>query len=176
MDPESTPNEDNNVTPEADEANKGEEAKTYSESYVRSLRGEAGDYRRKLREAEERLQEFEQAGKSELEKATERAAAAEAAMAHAASEAARLRVAMTKGLTVDQAKRLVGSTVEELEADAEELIKAFGGGASEEQEGGQDLTSTPRERLKSGAVPAAEPDDEDYGALADRIRARQPGL
>ena len=39
----------------------------------------------------------------------------------------RLEVAMDKGLTAAQAKRLVGNTKEELETDADELIQSFGG-------------------------------------------------
>lgn len=156
----------------------GEEVKTFSETYVRQLRGEAGDYRRRLREAEERLAEFENAGKSEVEKLTERVTAAEQAAGTASSEAARLRVALAKGLTESQAKRLVGSTVEELEADAEELLKAFGAvaGNEGEEEEGQGLTSTPRERLRSGSLPASEADETDPLKIADAIRARRPGI
>ncbi len=155
-----------------------EEGKTFSESYVRSLRGEAGDYRRRLREAEERLAEFENAGKSEVEKLAERVTAAEQAAGTATSEAARLRVALAKGLTEAQAKRLVGSTLEELEADADELLKTFGVpvGNSEEEEG-QGLTSgTPRERLRSGSVPATDAEETDFGQIAEAIRARRPGI
>ena len=40
-------------------------------------------------------------------------------------ELARLRVAVAKGLTADQAARLTGTTPEELEADADALKAAF---------------------------------------------------
>jgi hypothetical protein len=42
------------------------------------------------------------------------------------SRAMRAEVANAKGLTPNQAKRLVGSTREELEADADELLKDIG--------------------------------------------------
>lgn len=48
----------------------------------------------------------------------------------------RLTVAVEKGLNAAQLKRLIGSTKEELLADADELLKSFGsGGKSEEGEG-----------------------------------------
>lgn len=53
-------------------------------------------------------------------------------------ELLRLRVALKKGLNENDVKRLVGSTEEELLADADELLKSFGrGGNSEEGEGGE---------------------------------------
>jgi hypothetical protein len=70
--------------------------------------------------------EFDKAqdkNKTELEKAAERAAKAEAAAATAQQEAWRASVALDEGLTPTQAKRLVGTTREELLADAQELKK-----------------------------------------------------
>lgn len=72
-----------------------------------------------------RLQEFEDRDKSEAEKVAERAKAAEDRAAQAESKSLRLEVAFEKGLTPAQAKRLVGSTRDELEADADELLETF---------------------------------------------------
>lgn len=69
-----------------------------------------------------RLDDLEESSKSELEKATARAEAAEKALTEARSESDRAAVALSKGLTPTQAKRLVGSTREELEADADDLL------------------------------------------------------
>jgi membrane protein involved in colicin uptake len=52
--------------------------------------------------------------------------AAEAERDAAVAEAVRIRIAADKGLTPAQAERLRGTTKEELEADAEELLKLFG--------------------------------------------------
>lgn len=95
--------------------------------------------RRAKREAEKRasdlearLKEFEDRDKSESQRMAERAEAAEKALTDAQSRALRLEVAAEKGLTPAQAKRLVGSTREELEADAAELLETFApAGASE---------------------------------------------
>lgn len=147
---------------EAD-AEEAKGAQTFDLKYVQSLRAEAAKYRREAREAQSRAKEFEDASKSEAEKAAERAVAAEASAALAVNEAARLRVALKKGLTADQAKRLVGDDEEALEADADSLLELFG-----TNDDRQDLSAggTPRERLKPGAVPDAEPEETDPAKLA----------
>lgn len=65
---------------------------------------------------------LEEAKKTEQQRLEERAAKAEQDHQAAQTEAARLRVALEKGLTPAQAKRLVGTTEEELSADADELL------------------------------------------------------
>lgn len=72
----------------------------------------------KYRKAE---QDRADADKSE----TERRAAAEERAAAAELRAMRIEVATEKGLTPAQAKRLVGTTREELEADADDLLATF---------------------------------------------------
>jgi hypothetical protein len=84
--------------------------------------------RRANKEAETlrlKLQEFEDRDKSEAQKLAERAEAAEKRAVELEVRALRLEVASEKGLTPAQAKRLVGSTREELEADAAELVETF---------------------------------------------------
>ena len=76
-------------------------------------------------EAATRLKEFEDRDKTEAQKLVERAEAAERRAAEIESRALRLEVAAEKGLTPAQAKRLVGQTREELEADADELLETF---------------------------------------------------
>jgi len=70
-----------------------------------------------------KFDEIDAQSKSESEKAVERITAAETARIAAEARADRIEVALEKGLTPSQAKRLVGSTREELEADADELLK-----------------------------------------------------
>lgn len=72
-----------------------------------------------------RLQEFEDRDKTEAQKLTDRAEAAEKRATETEGRALRLEVASEKGLTPAQAKRLVGVTREELEADAAELLETF---------------------------------------------------
>lgn len=72
--------------------------------------------------AAKKLAELEEANQSEIEKAQARAAAAEKELNDSRLEALRAQVALDKKLTPSQAKRLVGSTREDLEADADELL------------------------------------------------------
>ncbi|NUS53833.1 MAG: hypothetical protein HOV66_03070 [Streptomycetaceae bacterium] len=72
----------------------------------------------KYRKAE---QDRAEADKTEAEKR----AAAEQRAVDAELRATRLEVAHDKGLTPAQAKRLVGTTREELEADADEILRDF---------------------------------------------------
>lgn len=75
-----------------------------------------------LRPAAQKLADLEESQKSELEKAQARADAAEKKALETEHAALRASVALELGLTASQAKRLVGSTKEELEADAAELL------------------------------------------------------
>lgn len=76
-------------------------------------------------DAEARIKEFEDRDKSEAQKLEDRATAAEARAALLESNSLRRDVAEEKGLTPAQAKRLVGTTRDELEADADDIAEAF---------------------------------------------------
>lgn len=73
-----------------------------------------------------KLAEIEEAKKSNEQRLEERATAAEKLAADRALDAARATIALDKGLTASQAKRLVGTTEEELSADADELLADLG--------------------------------------------------
>jgi len=119
--------------------------------------------------AKQRLAELEDANKSELQRATERERAAMARAEAAELRALRAEVAARKGLSIAQAKRLQGTTEEELDADADELLSAFkpseGNG-----EGLPPADKAPPKRLRSGAVPDARPTETDPRKLAESIR------
>jgi len=103
-----------------------------------------------------RLKEIEDNAKSEGQKTDEAKRAAEERAAHAEHELVKLRVAMRKGLTDVQAKRLVGNTEEELEADADELLTSFV--KKDDDESGAGVTRRPRAALKPGSgARTAEP-------------------
>jgi len=76
--------------------------------------------------AAEKLTEIEDAAKTAEQKLEERATNAEKALAASDLKAARSEVALEKGLTASQAKRLVGTTKDELTADADELLTDLG--------------------------------------------------
>jgi hypothetical protein len=91
--------------------------------------------------------------------------------------ALRAEVAQSKGLTAAQAKRLQGTTVEELEADAEELLAAFkpvDGAAQGDAASGADAAATggqqrqtasaarPRENLRAGTATSTTDQGTEY--------------
>lgn len=69
-----------------------------------------------------KARELEEAQKSETQRLQERADNAEKLAAETQRELMRLRVASEKGLPPKLAARLTGNTIEELEADADELL------------------------------------------------------
>lgn len=128
-------------------------------------------------EAAKKLEEIESANKTELEKAQAAAKNAEEKATGLERDLMRLRVAIRKSLNETQAKRLVGDSEEELEADADELLSTFRPGKKGEDED-DDEEETPRSRngntrpkesLKSGSSPNAKPSETDPLKLIENI-------
>ena len=117
-------------------------------------------------DATRRLAEIEESGKSDQERLGEARRAAEDRATAAERESARLRVALKKGLTETQARRLVGDSEDDLEADADELLASFAPSGGESD---TDLPRRPRERLRPGTRPAAEPEETDPAKLAEAV-------
>lgn len=117
---------------------------------------------KQLREMQAQLKAIEDKDKTETEKLREELDQIRAAHADATAKALRAEVAISKGLTAAQAKRLVGSTLEELEADADEIIEAFPV---------QTSSKPPSERPAPDLRGGTDPTDEtvDIKALVDSI-------
>lgn len=132
---------------------------------------------KKNRTAADRVAALEEADKTEVQKAKDSVAAAEARAKVAELRADRLDVAAAKGLSPSLAARLVGETREELEADADELLKVLkpaegASGASNgtaTASGAADGRARPREALRSGSAPGVEPEENDPTKLAALI-------
>jgi len=116
------------------------------------------------KDAAARLQELEDAQKSEQEKLTEKLSVTEKRAAEAELRAARLEVATEKGLPSSAVKFLTGDTAEELAASADELL-----GLLKKDEPGP--SGRPKERLKPGASPPGDP-EPDLRQIADAILRR----
>lgn len=113
---------------------------------------EAAALRARLKEAEPLLakaRELEEAQKTAEQRATEALTAAERRAVEAESKLMRAEVAAEKGLTAAQAKRLVGSTREELLADADEFLALMPAAPA------ATTSRTPVEALRPGALPHA---------------------
>ena len=116
--------------------------------------------------AETKLKEIEDAKKSDLEKAAEKTKSLEDKATKAETDLLRLRVALRKGLTETQAKRLLGSTEEELEADADELLESF---KPSDDAKGKGPGGRPKANLKGGGDPSDEPEENDPRKLVEKI-------
>lgn len=131
---------------------------------------EAANLRKRLKELEPlaaKAKELEDASKTESERLSERATSAEAKASKAEAEAMRLRVALSKGLTLSQVKRLQGTTEEELEADADEYLEELG---AKKEDPPPRVPGKPRESLRGGGKPDDEPEETDPRKLAAAIR------
>ena len=102
-----------------------QEPETFARDYVATLRSEAAGWRTKARQAEARLQELEDAQKSEAQKAIERAERAEAELGALRAADQRREAAQAAGLPLEFAGRVQGDTPEAMAADAKELAKVL---------------------------------------------------
>lgn len=133
---------------------------------------------RELSELKTKVKEFEDAGKSELEKLQGQVAELTRQAEAATAKADRLEVAADQGLTPAQARRLVGATREELEADAAAMAEELGLKKNEgkvkddaaEDETPQDERplGRPQENLRAGASNEAD-EAPDSAKLAESI-------
>lgn len=79
----------------------------------------------KAKDLEAQLAKIQDEGKSASDKLTEQVAQLTKNLADESVKRLRVEVAAARGLTPAQAKRLTGTTQEELEADADDLLEAF---------------------------------------------------
>lgn len=167
----------------------GEKALQAERDARKKLEAEVKKLTEAAAKAEREKQESENAKKDELQKAQEKLAELETSMQKTKDEQMRLEIASEKvpeGTPLAKvrslARRLTGTTREELEADADEFIADVfpkKDDAGESKDGGEDEQGlnylgprgTPREDLQSGATskPAADSDDKDYGKIAASI-------
>lgn len=146
---------------------------------ITKANSEAANLRKRVREleaAEAELAKIKDADKTEGQKALEAAKAAEVRAAKAEAELMRLTVAMDKGLTPAQAKRLVGDTVEALEADADDLLEQFGLGKKDEAKDDEGTPPRRPDRPKpanlTGPAGTEEPEFDAAKVAAD-VRSRR---
>lgn len=120
--------------------------------------------------ARARLKEIEDATKSDSEKLADRASTAEARASAAELQVLKLSVGAEKGLSMKQAGRLVGSTREELEADADEMLVDFPPAAPGAPRPAPAPGGKPREQLKpGGGDPDLPPEETDLAKIGERM-------
>lgn len=138
---------------------------------IRRANSEARSLRLRLKELEEKAAKYDElqdAQKTEQQRLQEAREAAERRASEAEQRLMRLEVALAKGLTPAQAKRLVGTTREELEADADALLEEIG--AMTGPLPGDTVPRRPREALRPGGRGELDPPEEtDPRKLAARV-------
>lgn len=116
-----------------------------------------------------KAKELEDSTKSETQRLSEERDAHRSRAERAEQDLLRLRVALRKGLTETQAKRLVGASEEDLEADADELLASFRPASGDEPPAVEKPAGRPKEKLRPGAVPDAESVELNPQKLADLV-------
>ena len=120
-------------------------------------------------EAATKLEEIEESQKSEVDRAADRIKKADARVADAEAELVRLKVAVRHGLSEDQATRLIGTTEDELDADAKVLLKLLAPPEVEEEEDDPPtVVGAPKPKLQSGSSSKTSLNDDKL--LADLKR------
>lgn len=154
----------------------------------REARRKAEDDLKTARDELAKVKADQDASKTDLEKLTERVGKAEERAGKAERQALIAEVAQVKKLTPAQARRLQGSTREELERDADDLLEAFdsktdegddgepakGDKAGDEKGGGERSKGRPKEKLRPGAAneeTESEMDREKADKLASSIES-----
>lgn len=143
-------------------------------STIEALRRENAGWRTKVRDLEPlaaRATAADEAAKTETQRLTEQLTAAQKQATEAQASALRFQVAADKGLPATIAARLQGSTLEELTADAEQLVTLLGG-AGAQQQGGRPAVDL-RQGARGTAPVTGEPDLNNW--VRDLARSRGSG-
>lgn len=167
------PNNDDDTTAPGDNKNEPEPFdEERAKAKIRKANSEAEQLRKRLKDAEAKAakyDELEDANKSEQQKLADKVAEAERKAQEAEARALRFEVAHERGLTAAQAKRLVGTTREELDADATELLDSFKAPEADGDKGGAGPARKPTENLRGGGAPNEEPEETDPLKLAAQV-------
>lgn len=156
---------DDDSTPETGDEPEEKKPVPRSDDDVEKLKAALRKANKEAEQFRLKLKEFEDRDKTESEKLADTNRTLEERTRKAEIDLCRYRVAMRKGLTETQARRLVGESEEDFESDADELVAAFKD--SEETPTPSPATGgRPKEKLRPGAVPDAEPEPDRGEVLA----------
>jgi hypothetical protein len=121
-------------------------------------------------DAAKTLKDVKDQSKSEIERLAEAVRESTKRQEETERRAIRAEVAQAKGLTAQQARRLVGETREEMEADAADLLAAFTPAKKEgDGDGEQKPPGSRQEKLRGGGEPDSTPAEMDPRKLAKII-------
>ena len=136
---------------------------TAGERALEAWKQRAKDAERSAREAQQRVQQYEDANKSEIEKLTGKLTKAEQRAADAEVQLLRFQVAAEKQVPADAVDLLTGTTREELEAKADRLLALV-----QKPEATPDFDGGARETAPTPKTPEQEHQDFLLGLLGGR--------
>lgn len=138
--------------------------KTSNADTVAKLKTAEGERDAAIAKADDKANE----GKSQADQLASQLADLQKKLADESHARLRAEVVASKGLTPAQAKRLTGTTLEELEADADDLLESFPSSPA-----GGPPSPKPRPSLSDGASGGSDPQNQeekvDPAKLADAI-------
>lgn len=145
-----------------------------------AMKRERNAARKELADARKRLKDIDDKGKTDTERLTEAHKEAASRAEKAESSFLALTVAMDRApahATLEQvrkvAKRIRGDSEEELEADADELFDmVVPAPKPDDTTPKKRVPTNPRTRLRGGADPEEEPEENNPRKLADAIRQK----
>lgn len=136
----------------------------------RAARKKLEDELKELRPLAAKVKEAEDAKKGEVERLTEQLSVVTRERDAAVVDRDKFKVGLAKGLSLTQAKRLVGTNEDEFTTDADELLTDLGAKPNGEQRPAP--VGKPREALKPGSGdPEAEPEETDVKVIGARMFA-----
>lgn len=134
---------------------------------LQNVRGDLAQAQAARDELKGKVTEFENAGKSESERLTGDRDSWKGRAETAEGKLRRLEIGLEKGLTPAQCARLVGTTEDELKADADAFLAEL----PQRSSGQAPPTRRPAERMPTGgSEPEQQEPDEDPFKVAARIR------
>lgn len=139
-------------------------------SEIEKLRRENAGHRTKNKDLESRLAEAEKSKPAD-EQTAEKLAQLEKDLTEERHKRLKAEVAAVKGLTPAQAKRLNGSTQEELETDADDILEHLPAPSTkdDDEERSGPPSRRPRPDLRGGSDPTDTPVEMDPAKLADSV-------
>lgn len=122
---------------------KQQDGKPADAKYIADLRAENQRYRQSAKENADKAQKYDdqiEADKSDLQKAIDRAEAAEKSASLSDQKRLRSEIARAKGLPASMGARLSGATKEDMEADADVILADLDQGYVSKKGGSQSAT------------------------------------
>lgn len=172
MPPEDKPTDDQKPDAQDDDKPTGDEGETDWKAEAEKYKALSRKHEARAKENYEkakRLDELEDANKTETQKLADKATEAEKRAAAAEAKATKYEVAAELGIQPKHMKYLHGATKEEIEESAKGILEDFPEIYDAKSDTDSGKPTRPKERLRPGAAPSEEPDETDPRKLAASV-------